>query len=161
MRCVLTGHSGSGKSTLIKLLAESGVFTLPEVARPILEKNRIQSHEFQQVQMMYQQWKNEIDRERFLSDRGLHDYIVFSRRVGLTLPFYSQQAMFRYNMVLKMPNRDFAPDGVRVEHDLSEAIEIQQEVDDLYKQTGHRIIEIPDEDKLKQVKFVRTLLQYT
>lgn len=159
MRCVLTGHSGSGKSTLIKFLGSQGLKVLPEVARPVLEKNRIQSHEFQQVQMMYQQWKNEIDREQFLSDRGLHDYIVFSRRAGLTLPFYSQQAMFRYNMVFKMPSRDFTPDGVRVERDLSEALEIQQEIDDLYKQTGHTIIDIPQANILTQIDYVKRFIK--
>jgi len=150
MKIVLTGRSGCGKSTLLKMFENSGVTLIPECARRILQEHPGQSKEYRQMKMLYNQWKSEQDAGSFISDRGLHDYIVFSRLADMEIPFYTQQAKHRYNYVFKLPNRPFEHDGVRVEANEHEAQLIQHYIDQSYTDTGHSLIEVPDvslEDK--------------
>ena len=161
MRIILTGRSGSGKSTLLNLLANNGerLPVISETAREVLNRFPEQSVYFKQVKMLYRQWIKEEDNKDGIFDRSLIDYVVFSKRIGIKLPFYDEQLYGRYNMVLKMPNRPFKNDGVRIEKDEDEASEIQGEIDQLYHENAHALILVPNIEMSGQYRFVNGLLQ--
>lgn len=165
-RIALIGRSGSGKSTLLRELDADGL-KLPiitEGARDILTRHPELSPHHKQLRMMYQQYIEEdiaIKRYHgFISDRGLHDYIVFSRALGLDIPFYEKQLNNRYDIVFRLQcNKPFIQDGVRVEKDQLSADETQKQIEDLYKRTGHRFVEVPIADISTQCKFIKRFLR--
>jgi predicted ATPase len=161
-RVAIIGRSGSGKSTLIRLLKDNpvGMPVLDEVARTVLKEHEYQSSVFKQVQMLYKQFHNEAVAGSFISDRGLHDYVVFSERIGMNPPFYREQLPGRYNFVFKLPNRPFQRDHVRVESGEEEAEALQREIDNLYRQTDHELIQVPDVSPEKKYKFIMEFLKH-
>jgi predicted ATPase len=161
MKAIIIGRSGSGKSSLLKMLENIGKPIIKERAREILEKYSKYSVIHKQVKMMYEQWDREKGKDSFISDRGLHDYIVYSRRNGLHAPFYEERLNHRYNLVFRLPNRPFVQDGTRVEKDDIEAQSIQDEIEKLYMETGHTLIEVPNVDLIQKYRFVLRFLEHT
>jgi len=155
-KIVLIGRTSSGKSTLIKLLKDNKcrLPVIGETARIILTKDKDQTVQYKQIKMMYNQWLQEEVEQNFISDRGLQDYVVFSRLNGVNSNFYNTQLPHRYNLIFKLPNRPFVKDGIRVEEDEKEADRIQCLIDDLYYQTGHKIINVPDIEIQKKYEFI-------
>lgn len=162
MKAILMGRSGCGKSLLTKLLKDNHckLPVIGETARRILEKDKHQTVQYKQIKMMYNQWLQEEVEESFISDRGLHDYVVFGRLAGVNSNFYNTQLPHRYNLVFKLPDRPFEQDGVRVEEDEEHADRIQGLIDDLYMGTGHVIIPVPDIGLIGKYNFIMDFLKY-
>lgn len=165
-KVALIGRSGSGKSSLIEYLRSDKEVELPiisETARDILQTYPHYSMTQRQYKMLYLQLGSEQDFIRdlggFITDRGLHDYCVYSNEVGLGTKFYNEQLDSRYDLVLKMPNRPFNPEG-RVERDEQEASRLQSLIDEKYLTTKHEIIDIPDLPIKAQGVFVKNLIKY-
>jgi predicted ATPase len=159
-RAVIIGNSGSGKSSLIRCLKSNQphLKVIEEVARDILLAYPDLDTKHKQLKMMYQQWQTENQMGNFISDRGLPDYFVYSERAGLHIPFYKNAIQHRYNFVFKLPEKEFIPDGTRVEANHQEAMEIQSEIDKTYQDSGHVIIDVPKGDVAKQYRFIMEFL---
>lgn len=160
MKAVIIGKSSSGKSSLVRMLEPIGIPIIEECAREILTKYPDYSRIHKQVKMLHTQWNNERDKDKFISDRGLHDYVIFSRRTGLYVPFYEERLNYRYDLVFKLPNRPFVQDGTRVEKDDIEAPTIQDEIERLYMETGHTLIEVPNVDLIKKYNFIMEFIRH-
>jgi nicotinamide riboside kinase len=164
VRCCIIGKSSSGKSSLLKLIEGTGITTIGEVAREVLTKYPNYSRQHQQVKMLNLQYEREellkSTNTRFVSDRGLQDYFVFSQDIGLDIPFYREQLDHRYDLVFKLPNRHFKPDGTRVEIDDKQAQDLQDRIERLYMETGHTLIEVPDLDLVGRYKFILPFLEH-
>jgi predicted ATPase len=164
-RIVIIGRSGSGKSTLIRKLQEAGIKlpVIEETARKILTSYPFYSTQQKHIKMLEQQYileEIELDRDGgFISDRGLHDYVVFSTRAGMNPRFYVEQLFKRYDWVFKMPNKPFTSDQIRVERSEQEAQTIQNQIDALYRQTGHNPVNVPDSDARTQATFIKRFLR--
>ena len=165
VKCVLIGKSSSGKSSLLKLVEQNGIATIGEVAREVLTKHPNYSRQHQQVKMLNLQYEREEllkrTNTRFISDRGLHDYYVFSQGVGLEIPFYRENLQYRYDLVFKLPNKPFRPDGIRIETDDKQAQDLQDRIERLYMETGHTLIEVPNLDLIGKYKFILPFLKHT
>lgn len=163
-RSIICGKSSSGKSSLLRLLEGTHITTIGEVAREVLTQYPNYSRQHQQVKMLSLQYEREETLKRFntsfCSDRGLHDYFVFSQDVGLEIPFYREQLDHRYDLVFKLPNRPFRPDGTRVEKDDTQAQDIQDRIEKLYMETGHTLIEVPNLDLPGKYRFILQFLEH-
>lgn len=162
LKIALIGPSSSGKSTLLNFMSTLNINTIGEVAREVLTQYPNYSRQHQQVKMLSLQYEREELLKRtnapFISDRGLMDYYVFSEREGLSIPFYRENMNNRYDFVFRLPNKPFRPDGVRVEKDSNEVNEIQDKIEELYIETGHPLIYLPDTDLVGKLSFIRKLI---
>lgn len=160
MKAVIIGKSSTGKSSLLRLLS-SEFPCIEEVAREVLTDDRYKDQipQVKQTFMMYKQWEREGKMPRFISDRGLHDYVVYSDRLGVNTKFYQAELSGRYDFVFKLPNTPFRPDGTRVEKDDHEAQELQDRIERLYMDTDHTLIEVPNVDLVKRFKFIESFLK--
>jgi predicted ATPase len=149
MKAVVIGRSGSGKSDLIQKLAQAGTPIIREQAREILREHEFSDAQTRQIAMMTKQEYWESHLRNFVSDRGLHDYFIYSQRVGLDLYHSFGGLQNRYTHVFLLPPRPFKRDGVRIEKDEQEATEIQETIEGLYELTGHNLIRVPTDEQLK------------
>jgi predicted ATPase len=154
-KAVLIGRSGSGKSYLTNLLSEEFP-VISEVAREVL--TQYPTFDFMKKQLTMIEWQLQKERTmpRFLSDRGLHDYFIFSREGNVYFPAIEKQLPKRYTHVFALPPREFVKDGVRVEEDVNQAQELYEKIIACYESTGHKVIYLPKHNHEGFIKWALT-----
>lgn len=160
-KIVIMGRSGSGKSSLLKLFKGDN-FYLPiieEIAREVLDKYSSECSELKQRKMLELQLEQEEKFGKFITDRGLHDYVVFSEKYFKVPSNYIARLDSRYSMVFRLPRRPFLKEGIRVEDNENEAELIQQKIEDLYVQTNHTIIDVPNLELLDKYNFIKNKIE--
>jgi predicted ATPase len=154
MKVVIIGKSGCGKSTLIEKLSDEKYPVIKEIARNVFSSSAYQGLSLSEKQLliMYNQIFEEKTRGFFISDRGIHDNFVYSKRIGLDLGLFKLDFEKRYDYVFLLPPKKLFLDGVRVEKDDEEADKLQFEIETFYKETGHNIIQVPENFQLEFIK---------
>lgn len=103
-RIVLTGATGSGKTTLLSELAARGFTTQPELARPILERLKVEDNlslskgiEFQHLMWLGQLFLDQLTTsdELVIADRGLIDVLAHTQLARLNVPAFWQQVVIQ------------------------------------------------------------------
>jgi predicted ATPase len=162
MKIVITGPSSSGKSEIIEELKSRGYKTIDESARIILNKYINEEHskqlmEKKQREMIELQIYNE-DRinyyEKIFLDRGIIDYIVYSKEFKLNNPINNIFLNKRYDAVFSLDPIKFYKDNIRIEKNMQETIKIYDKIERMYKYYNHRIITVPifSENKKENIK---------
>ena len=147
---VVTGASSCGKTTIIKKLGELGCLVLHEVARDLIAEGQLlpRTTAFQEELA-----KRHLDRETHLAssgmelaflDRGIYDVGAFSRHFGDPVPQAVATSGKNYDAVFFLESLDqFHNDGIRIESDMSEALNIRDLIRNEYETRGIKCIDVP------------------
>lgn len=171
---VITGGPGSGKSSLIAALAETGVATMPEAGRAIIQDqvaiggDALPWADRAAFAQQMLGWELRSHREaRALAgpvvlDRGIPDVIGYLRLCGLPVPAKAERAaeMFRYNhTVFIAPHwpEIYARDAER-KQDAAEAQATHDMMAQVYAELGYALVMLPLASVAERARFVRAHL---
>jgi predicted ATPase len=171
---IVTGGPGSGKSTLIDALAESGVCTMPEAGRAIIQDQvaiggvALPWSDRRAFAELMLGW--EMRSYRFalshdgpvIFDRGVPDVLGYLRLVGLPIPSHVETAarIFRYHRrVFIAPPwpQIFAPDAER-KQSFEEAQATYEVMMETYARLGYDLIPLPLGSVRERLQFVLATL---
>lgn len=154
-KIAITGPSSSGKSRVIDEFEKDGYPTIKEAAEDVIRKmpsndtlslrQRIMADLQYYREMEMEQRNRSIDDKVIIMDRGLHDYIGFSRFLfGDYSPFPKNDLKERYFMVFALESNGFTKNNVRIEKNKDEAETIFEFVLLEYMRSGHKITTVPN-----------------
>lgn len=165
MKIVITGPSSSGKSKVIEELKNKGYSIINESAREILEKNKNEesnkeSIRERQLEMINTQLskENNISADKVFLDRGIIDYLVYTRYFGINTKIEGLRDIdlyYRYDKVFSLVGLPFIKDDIRTEKDYHEAKKIYDKIIKTYEMYCHDIITVPifsDDEKENIIK---------
>ncbi len=152
-KIVITGMSGSGKSTLLsRLMMQPSLKEMrfiEEQARIYLERYPRASNAVKQTLMHTYQLMNENSKGYFISDRGIHDYLIFSRELTKSeMTFPQEELQQRYDKVFVLPDIGNKKENIQ-------ARGFQRLINNFYKKTGHELLLVPERiNEENQLEFV-------
>jgi len=163
---VITGAACSGKTTTIHLLAERGYQTVPEAARPLIEREVAKGRTLEdifangaalapavaEVQRGVEHGLRAAD-VAFL-DRGLPDCLFFYRNFGLDPnDLLAECFHHRYATVFLLDRLDFQLDGARVQDDAYTLLLDKWLYRD-YSALGYHVIRVPVLPPQERLEFI-------
>jgi predicted ATPase len=163
---VLTGAACAGKTTLIDMLAERGYQTVPEAARPLIErelaKGRVLEEIYENgdalapavadVQQRVEHGLRAAD-VAFL-DRGLPDCLFFYRNFGLDPnELLAECFRHRYASVFLLDRLDLQLDGARIPDDTYTVLLDEWLYRD-YSALGYHVIRVPVLPPQERLEFI-------
>ena len=163
---VLTGAACSGKTTTINLLADRGYQTVPEVARPLIEREVAKGRTLEDifangaamapavadVQRRAEHGLRAAD-VAFL-DRGLPDCLFFYRNFGLDPnDLLAECFHHRYAFVFLLDRLDFRLDGARV-RDNAYTVLLDKWLYRDYTALGYHVIRVPVLPPQERIEFI-------
>lgn len=163
MKIVISGSASCGKTSVINELRKLGYNVLGDVARPILEQRKYHlplrvEKEYRQKKVIETHIKNEESikylKEPVFLDYGLVDARVYSKYL---LDYYlpiPEKNLKSYDFVFLLDRLPWIDDGIRVENNESEAIEIHNNIEKEYKKLGYSPIKVPAIPVKKRVDFI-------
>ncbi len=164
---VLTGGPSTGKTTLVQALKQEGHQVMEEVARQIMESEKINYMSLSRMERMNFQIKvfiKQLELEGRLSkqkaaflDRGIPDCIAYCRLGGFDPPRELVEASKRnrYDKVFLLQMLpDYETDSIRKE-DAETARKIHNHIRDVYKELGYEVIEIPPVSVRERIHFIK------
>ena len=163
---VLTGAACAGKTTLIDMLAERGYQTVPEAARPLIErelaKGRVLEEIFENGDALApvvadMQWSVEHGlraADTIFLDRGLPDSLFFYRNFGLDPNDLLPECFHhRYASVFLLDRLEFQLDGARIRDDAYTVLLDEWLYHD-YSALGYRVIRVPILPPQERLEFI-------
>lgn len=171
---ILTGGPGSGKSTLLEALAQTGLASMPEAGRAIIQhqvaidgpalpwKN---PSLFAELMLAWELRSYEEARTHagpVLFDRGIPDVAGYLRLEGLPIPPHLEQAIsqFRYHArVFILPPWEgiYTQDSER-KQSFAVAEQTYHSLVTTYRQYGYELLELPRATVAERMQFVRSHL---
>lgn len=160
---IITGPSSCGKTAVINRLAKLGYAVLHETAREIISEGKLspRSAAFQE-ELATRHLEREIKLEQsgtelaFL-DRGIYDANAFSRYFGVNEPTATKNDRKYTTAFFLEPLEKFERDGVRIEKNMAEALQIGNLIRREYETRGIRCIDVPKMDIEERVEFILRL----
>jgi len=164
--CVLTGAACSGKTTTIDLLADRGYQTVPEAARPVIEREVARGRTLEEIFANGATMAPAVaDMQRRVEDglraadvtfldRALPDCLFFYRNFGLDPnDLLAECFHHRYASVFLLDRLDFQLDGARVEDDAYTVLLDKWLYRD-YTALGYHVIRVPVLPPQERLKFI-------
>ena len=146
-KIVITGASCCGKTTVVNELSRLGYKIISEVARDVLKEMEGKSTEEKQLTILQRQLLEETyidslqDNSICFLDRGKIDNYAFCNYFGVTIPQeYTTQV--DYSAVIILEPRPFENDGIRVEKDDLQRLEIANNIMTLYLHSGVPVFKV-------------------
>lgn len=167
---VITGAMGSGKSTVLKLLKAEGFTVVEEPAREILAEQRSIGDDgvpkknpklFTQLLLsraiyQYKQMQNVPDTVIF--DRGIPDNIAYAQLFKLDyLPAHNAARLYPYDsniFIFPAWEEIYTTDDERI-MSFEAAKSFGDDVQRIYKEYGHNLIEVPRISPEERVQFIK------
>jgi predicted ATPase len=150
MKVVIAGRTGTDKTEVARAisLARLDMTAITEQIRnPSIQ--RISDPRLRQEVIVRNQLVAESRAgENYITARGLHDVMIFSRHYvknfcDAQFGVYSEDLRRRYDAVFVLaPTEPFSPSPNRTEKTEGEANEIQRQIENLYGVTGHNLIQV-------------------
>jgi predicted ATPase len=156
---ILTGGSGSGKTTLIDALRRVGHGCVAEVARPILQAQRLSggnaTHDGDQVKYRDLMFEPSVETFQAMAeekapvffDRGLPDLIGYCDLIGTAVPEDLAEAIsnYRYNatVFIAPPWPEIYVHDAERKQGFEEAIQTYEVLVKAYGACGYRLVELP------------------
>jgi len=167
-RIVFTGGPGAGKTSVIEELAKRGHNIVPEPARTLIDKYKIDSPELLpsiskenrnlfQTAIEKETIKNYHDNQTGFFDRSILDEIGYRNRYNIDINIELDYAAknYRYNTVFIFPfwKEIYKNDDVR--HETPEEAEIiYNYLHGAYTKYGYNPIIVPKIETIKRVEFI-------
>ena len=163
---VITGGPCSGKTTIINELSKLGFFTVPEAAREILEREKVDGKRVEeirknelefQIRVLWAKIRNEMEapRDRIVFfDRGIPDSIAYYEFMGIKheeLMEYCKDK--KYKKVFFLELLPFKKDDARIE-DEEKARKLSELIQKVYTELGYDVIKIPVLPIKERVKMI-------
>ena len=167
---VITGGPGSGKSTLIAALREAGFATAEEAGRAVIREevaaggdalpweNRLAFAEKMLVRDVASYEEHAAAAQPVFFDRGIPDVLGYLQLCGLPVPYHMREIAERrrYNpLVFIAPfwPEIYAQDEER-RQDADEAMRTFATMDQVYREFGYDLWELPLSNVEQRVRFV-------
>jgi len=162
---VLTGGPGIGKTTAIEILASMGYHVAPEIARMVIEEQKIKDSDvlpwkdlskFQEKVAEEQlKMENTILADIVFMDRSIIDGHGYSKLANVESPILiGKVAKNRYDKIFVLdPLPHFENDGLRFENP-EEALIVHQAIIDAYKHFGYEPIFVPVLPPQERVEYI-------
>lgn len=167
---LFTGGPGSGKSTVLDILREKGYWTMPEVARDIIQKQVATQGDalpwgdiVRYANLML--WHSIVDFEEFAHvskpcffDRGVMDVLGYARLTGISITPEMERVAdtYRYNeKVFFFPfwEEIYVTDAER-KQDPAEAEATAAALRSVYEDFGYHILEVPFLSPLERAEWI-------
>ena len=171
---VLTGAMGSGKSAILEQLLTMGLHCVPEPARQILQEQRaisargvpeIDPDLFTQLMLsratsLYLE-KYALD-ALTIFDRGMPDLIAYAELFGLdTKIYYNSANLYQYNPCVFWFKgwKDIYKHDEERKMSFQQAYEFGERVQDIYRELGYEVIQMPMLSIDQRAKFIYDKIQ--
>jgi predicted ATPase len=84
-RLILTGAQGTGKSTILNHFKEQGYPVITEIVRQLSQEgvNINEAGDSESQTIIFNKYKELLDQESYISDRGLSDVVAYTFYLGL------------------------------------------------------------------------------
>lgn len=150
---VLTGAPNCGKTTVIDYLSSRGHVTLPESARIILNRKRIDGDKFgdfveKEIYTLQREMEEvaiRLSNNKLFLDRSLIDCYAYSQIQNGVIPksFESDKIKGRYDLVFLLDRLPFKKDEIRVESGDEEAQKVHDTLRETYTNFGYNPVRVP------------------
>jgi predicted ATPase len=171
---VITGGPGSGKSTLVAELAHSGIATMPEAGRSIIQDqvaiggSALPWADRSAFAESMLSWELRSYRaaaemsETVIFDRGIPDVAGYLRLCGLAVPDHVRRAaeLYRYHrrVFLAPPWADIFTQDAERKQTFAEAQATCDAVSEVYRSIGYELIPLPLAPVRERVAFVAEMI---
>ncbi len=152
MKVVITGSASCGKTCLLKELSERGFKIVGDNARAVLEERksyapvrgevRYRQTEIIRRQVLKEEEIEDLEEPVFL-EYGLIDTLVYTKHLINETIEIDHDLLKGYDFIFILERLPFIQDGVRVEKNDKEAIEVQNKIFDAYVKVGYKPIIVP------------------
>lgn len=164
---VITAGPSAGKSSVVRELSARGYRTGPEGARLVIDQAVSDGEDVDDLRSRQEYQDRVVDanlriernlpdpgEQHVFLDRSLADNIAYSRLFDRELPDNIEETCRdRYDTVFLLERIDYTEDYARTE-DPSEAMQIHEELRQVYEELGYTVLDVPLEPVDRRAKMI-------
>jgi len=161
---ILTGGPGSGKSSIVLALEDMGEHIIREAAEDVIRREQARGYKepwfekgFQEKILGLQIQREERipkEAERCFLDRGIYDGLAYSEKGSEIFKRIRAMDQGYEGKVFLVENRGSTEKTQVRRESQEEALEVERNLERIYKELGYEVIRIPDATVEERTKLV-------